>query len=1183
VSDRSVPRTIAAGAEDRLVSEAVALATELIVHARQDRRPGERRQSRRLSRLVEEAAGREFTLTVTDQVLRSGNTPLAAHRLHRLVDRTGVPQFMGPGDRTALWLGAQLAPVVPRLVMPLVAARLRREISGAVIPAEDGPFGRHAFRRSRAGFRLNVNVLGEAVLGEDEAARRAAAVIAQLRRPDVDYVSVKMSAVFSQVSALAFDHTVETGADRLRPIFMEAAAHHPTKFINLDMEEYQDLRLTAAVFRRLLDEPELRTFDAGIALQAYLPDSSTVLGELCAWAVQRRSAGGGRIKIRIVKGANLAMEQVDAELHGWPQAPYLTKADVDANYKRMLDQVLDTPGDAVWAGVASHNLFDVAWALVLANDLGCPERIDIEMLEGMAPAAARAALVAAGHLILYAPIAGHDDLQSSIAYLVRRFDENTGPDNFLRQMFALERGSPAFDQQRRRFVAAVAGRDQVSATPRRTQNRSSERRRFSGEDPFANEPDTDFSLPGNQAWIHGCLERWRRAVADDLLAVVDGAEVAGSRWGQGVDPSRPAEPLYRYALADAAMVDRAVATAKAAAKRWATGPLAQRRQILASVATTMAVGRGQSIAAMVHDAGKTVAEADVEVSEAIDFARYYADGTHLFERLTDVGATPLGTVVVAPPWNFPYAIPAGGVLAALAVGNTVILKPAPESVLVAWTLARQCWEGGVPRDVLQFLPCTDDEIGRRLVTHADVDAVILTGSWDTARLFREWKPAIRLHGECSGKNAIVVTASADLDAAVRDIVRSAFGHAGQKCSAASLAIVEATVYDGPDFMRRLADATRSLAVGPASDLWTSVGPLIRPAEGVLARALTQLEPGEGWLVQPEPVGDNPQLWSPGVKVGVRAGSEFHQRECFGPVLGVMRAGSLEEAIRLQNDVLFGLTGGIHSLDEDEVATWLSQVEVGNAYVNRHITGAIVRRQAFGGWKRSVTGPGNKTGGPNHLLGLVRWAHRRDPTDDHPVDPALAEFAQGLAGGLDATSQESLWAAARSMARWWAEEFSVEHDDSRLRSEANILRYRPLPGLVVIRAEHDGGDLQLAWALIAARVAGVSVQVSSAVRRPFTTSSLVVEAADALVSRLAGLLPARLRLLGTPAAPVLEAAAGLGIEVDDTAAMANGRVELTRWLREQAVSATLHRYGNIMAPAIGIMAPAVGRASHPGPG
>ena len=370
---------------------------------------------------------------------------------------------------------------------------------------------------------------------------------------------------------------------------------------------------------------------------------------------------------------------------------------------------------------------------------------------------------------------------------------------------------------------------------------------------------------------------------------------------------------------------------------------------------------------MVHDGKKAAAEGDAEVSEAADFASYYASRPPI---PADVHVTALGVVVITPPWNFPYAIPAGGVLAALMAGNSVVLKPAPETVGTAWQLVRQLWEAGIPRDVLQFFPCADGDIGKALITDPRVDAVVLTGAYETARLFLDWRPSLRLFAETSGKNAIVITAQADRDLAIKDLVRSAFGHAGQKCSAASLAILEAEVYDDPGFRRQLRDAAASLHVGPSTDPASVVTPLIRPPGTALSSALTTLDPNEQWLLEPRQIGDDPCLWSPGIKLGVQPDSWFRRTECFGPVLGLIRAADLDDAIRIQNDSDLGLTAGIHSLDENEIAHWRDRVQAGNLYINRAITGAIVQRQPFGGWKSSSIGPGTKAGGPNYVEPLL---------------------------------------------------------------------------------------------------------------------------------------------------------------------------------------------------------------------
>jgi RHH-type proline utilization regulon transcriptional repressor/proline dehydrogenase/delta 1-pyrroline-5-carboxylate dehydrogenase len=1131
--------------DEVLVARAEATAAELMTTAAGLETRADRRRRRRVGALVADQASRQFLIDLTDQVLRIGPPRRAAKRLHDLVAERGVPGFATGLDRLALIAGARLARLVPGVVMPAATARLRHEFSAVVLPAGQRRLARHVRRRRREQIALNVNLLGEAVLGEGEARRRTELVAGLLERDEIDYVSVKISAVCANLDVLAYEDSLARILERLRTIYLVAARSDPPKFVNLDMEEYRDLELTLDAFTTLLAEPELAGLDAGIVLQAYLPDSVAALQRLATFARHRHADHGSVVKVRIVKGANLAMEAVEAELRGWAQAPFPTKADVDANYKRLLGIALAPENSgALRVGVASHNLFDIGWALALRQIVGA-ERLELEMLEGMANPQARAVARLAGRLLLYAPIVHRNDFESAVAYLVRRFDENTAPENFLAKLFGLEPGSPAWEDERSRFEQAVAARRLPPGGPCRAQDRASEEAAppvASGPGGFANEADTDFSLPQNRVWLTGHLASWRAGLPEDVPAMVEGSPVVAPLTGLGIDPSAPGAPLYRYVQADLATVERAVEVARHAGARWGALPAAERREVLHAVADRLCAGRGGAIAVMAHDAGKTVGESDPEVSEAIDFARYYAErAVELDGGREGVSFQPYRVVVVAPPWNFPYAIPAGGVLAALAAGSAVILKPAPETVLTAWHLASCCWAAGVPPEALQFVPTADDEVGRRLVTHEGVEAVILTGAFDTARLFLGWRPELALHAETSGKNALVVTSAADQDDAIKDLLRSAFSHAGQKCSAASLAIVEAALYDDPGFGSRLADAVSSLRVGPAFHLASQVGPLIRPPTGPLARALSSLAPGESWLVQPRPLDEDGYLWAPGVKAGVSPGSEFHLTECFGPVLGLMRAADLDEAIALQNAPRYGLTGGIHTLDEREAAHWLERVEVGNAYVNRHITGAIVQRQPFGGWKHSVIGPGAKAGGPNYVASLGSWS---------------------LTGPV--VVADELERSRRAWARW-----STGEDRSGLRAERNELRLRALRGCSLrFGAAPDAAALEVALG-IAAEL-GVELDCSADDAYGGLPAGTTVESDATYLERLRArrlvrdgvLRPLdRVRLLAARPGVRLEVL-DAGFEVDVEPLSGIGEIELLRWAREQAVSETLHRHGNI---------------------
>ena len=1093
-----------------LAVEAVERVECWLEAARTSESRREHSTARRLADVVSDRPGTAFAMRFVDRVVRPEDPAVSARQLASLVAEAELPAFLSPVDRLLLRVAARLGPTFPRIVMPIARRRMRALVGHLVVDSQPERLAAHLQTRAAAGYSLNVNMLGEAVLGDAEARRRHQEVLRTLAQPDVDYVSVKVSAVVSQLNPWDFDGSLRRVVEALRPLLRAAAATAPPTFINLDMEEYHDLELTAAAFRELLQEPEFAAVDAGIVLQAYLPDCFGALQDLVDWhnglvAAGQRSA---TIKIRLVKGANLAMERVEAALHGWPQAPYPSKAETDANYKRCLDWALTGERTAsVRVGVASHNLFDVAWADLLAGRRGVRDRVEFEMLEGMAPTQAELLRRDGRGVLLYTPAVAAEDFDVAIAYLFRRLEENASEENFIHHLFGLEPGSAAFEAEAAKFRAAVAGRWSVGRAPRRRQDRRHDPEPADAAAGFFNEPDTDPALAPNRAWAR---------------------EIVSRQW------SGPATPLSRTTDD----VDRVVHAAARAQQGWVARLPAERRNLLWRVAGELARRRGDLVAAMVHEGHKTIAEADPEVSEAIDFARWYG------QRALDLAGSelagsdpagsglarfePFGTVLVVPPWNFPVAIPSGGVFAALAAGNAVVLKPSSKTPRCSEIVAECCWAAGLPRGLVGFVRTSGGEVGRHLVTHPEVGAVILTGGYDTAAMFLSWKPDLRLFAETSGKNAIVITPNSDIDLAVADLVASAFGHSGQKCSAASLAICVGDAYDSPRLRRQLTDAVSSLQVGPSTDVATTMGPTINEPEGKLLRALTRLDDGEEWLAAPRRLG--PQTWTPGVRLGVRPGSWFHLTECFGPVLGLMRAETLEDAIAIQNSTDYGLTGGIHTLDPAEIRQWTDAVEVGNAYINRSTTGAIVRRQPFGGWKRSSVGPGAKAGGPNYVARLGTWL---------PVDTGLSD-------------DEWLAAAHASDEAAWQTEFGVEHDPTGLFCESNVLRYRSLPRMA-LRAEADAAPRDIERVRAGARRCNVALIESRAAD----------ETAAAFAARLDVLDIQRVRVVGRCSHELRAAGNDAGVNIADDPVTAEGRVELLHYLREQAVTRTTHRYGNVL--------------------
>ncbi|MDP4899440.1 MAG: bifunctional proline dehydrogenase/L-glutamate gamma-semialdehyde dehydrogenase, partial [Pontimonas sp.] len=808
---------------------------------------------------------------------------------------------------------------------------LKTLIGHLIIDASENKLSSSLRRLTQKGDQLNINLLGEAVLGDEEADRRLAGVRALIARDDVDYVSVKVSAISSQLSMWAYKETVDRVVKRLIPLYAEAAATNPPTFINLDMEEFKDLDMTLDVFERVLGDKSLRSYTGGIVLQAYLPEALAAMKRIQSFAAARVKAGGAPLKVRVVKGANLQMEQVDAELHDWPLAVLPSKQASDTNYKRVLEWSL-TPSRSknVRIGVAGHNLFDVAFAHLLAERRGVSSGIDFEMLIGMAPDQADAVRETVGGLILYTPVVHPKEFDAAVGYLVRRLDENASSENFMSAVFDLHDNDDIFRREEKRFRDSLAALTAKAPPVHRAQHRSAESARgIKPGEPFHNEADTDPSIAHNREW------------ADEIRAL------AKSKRGKSLG----LESLRKGGIPDSLgpikggiAVDDLVARGRQAGAEWAKKSAADRAAILLAAADQLALKRADLLAVMMQEAGKTLQEGDPEVSEAIDFARYYAQSSLELEDIDGAEFQPARFTLVTPPWNFPVAIPAGSVLSALAAGSAVAIKPAPQVRRCGAVMVEALWAAGVPKDVLQLVDVEEGQIGRGLISHPGVDRLILTGGFETAQLFRSWRADLPLLAETSGKNSLIVTPSADYDLAVADIVKSAFGHAGQKCSAASLVILVGSVAKSERFRRQLMDAVTTLRVGYPDDPESVMGPVIEPPGSKLTSGLTELGPGENWLLTPQLLDDQGRLWSPGVREGVKPGSTFHQTEYFGPILGIMSAKSLDEAISFQNGVDYGLTAGIHSLDPEEVAYWLDRVQAGNCYVNRGITGAIVQRQ-----------------------------------------------------------------------------------------------------------------------------------------------------------------------------------------------------------------------------------------------
>ncbi len=810
---------------------------------------------------------------------------------------------------------------------------------------------------------VSLDLLGEAVVSEAEAdmyGKRYLALIDFFGRAAADAqkpgqpenildISLKLSSFYSQTEPLNWEGSIRKIVTAVRPIVERARRSGAS--LTFDMEQYYHKDLVLAAFRRIVSESD--NIKATIALQAYLRDTRNDLADLIAWA----RGHGKHIGVRLVKGAYWDYEVVVNRQKGWPVPVFLSKSETDRNFEELTRLLLENAG-SLRPAIATHNLRSIGNALALAESMGLgPDAVEFQSLYGMG-GPIRAAMKRAGFsraVRVYAPIG---ELLPGMAYLVRRVLENTSNESFFRKTFG----------------------EHVSLEELIQPPKPAEQKVDGPSEDFRNEPTTDFSKEANREEMRLALSRVKASFNRQYPLLVGGRAVFSKTETLSRNPAKPGEIIGRVSSASREDADRSIEEARKAFSSWAGTAPDTRAEHLFRAAREMRKRRFELVAYEVYETGKTVPEADSDVAEAIDYLEYYGrQMVHLAlprrlgryaGEINEYAYEPKGVAIVIAPWNFPLAIPAGMASAAIVAGNCAILKPSGFSPVIAWQLVDIFRTAGLPDGVLQYLPGPGKDVGEHLVSHPGVEMIAFTGSKEVGlrivRLAAEVRPGQknvkRVVAEMGGKNAIIIDDSADLDEAVRGVVESAFGYQGQKCSACSRVIALAAVY--ADFSRRLSEAIKSIEIGPTEEFSTFLGPLIDQAALDKIRGYIELGRKEGQAVIIRDVHEEGFFIGPAV-FATGPDAVIAQDEIFGPVLSLIRAGDFDEALDIANTSEYALTGGVYSRSPVNIGKAKRGFMVGNLYINRRITGALVGRQPFGGF--GMSGVGSKAGGPDYLL------------------------------------------------------------------------------------------------------------------------------------------------------------------------------------------------------------------------
>lgn len=1111
--------------------------------------------------MVTTPSDKKFIVRMLDETSQVRDTQKLALRVKELIDQYGIPKFLGAGDHFLFWMYQKFAykPLFNWLAVPIIKWRLRRDTSRVIIDAARPHLTQHLATRFEQHIGQNVNLLGEVVLGDGEADKRYYSYLEALKEPDINYISVKISGIYAQTHALNYKECFPELVRRMSELYQTAIDYPYTdadgvtrpKFINLDMEEYKDAHLTMKLFKDVLSLPQFKNYEAGIVVQSYLPDAWDFQSELLEFAKARVEAGGSPIKMRIVKGCNLDMENIVSDLRGWPNPVRPNKTEVDANYLHIIERGLKPENAKVLhIGMASHNLFTISYAYLLTEMYQTPKDcFCFEMLEGMANHVWRAQRKLGNHVILYTPVVKKEHFLNAISYLVRRMDENTAPDNFLTHSFSLKPDTPEWKELQDQFINAYNMKDTITHIPTRTQDRNEPYVGQEPQDEMINEPDTDFDRFCNQQWVERIFDKWKSTgkmnyekagwgdwkPGDTLPTQIGNELVYNDDKVNYFDRSQDGDVLVcEMSRANKAQVEQILDIADKDGGGWRDTTIEERHRIMYKAANIMGQMRGDLIGSMCAITGKTVEEADVEVSEGIDYCRFYTTTMKKFAALDDIVMKAKGTVLVLSPWNFPCAIPCGGVVAALASGNTCILKPATVAAPVAWLFAKAFWEAGVPKEALQVI-IADREATPLLTTSPVIKHIILTGGTETAQQIEHINPLVPLSAETGGKNVMILSAKGDRDHAIMNACRSAFGNAGQKCSACSILLVERSVYKDPEFMEKLKDCASSLKVGGVWNAGNIVGPMITNHNEKLEKAC-QLEPGEKWLIAPEFVDEKKFILKPTVKINVKPDSYTFRTELFAPLLAVTPFDTLEEAVDLVNSLDYGLTSGLQSLDEQEQKYWKNHIKAGNLYINRGITGAVVNRQPFGGMKLSAFGPGLKAGGPNYCTQFMYITDKPGSTTDYK----------------------------QSYAAWYEKEFKhARNIQPKIRGEQNVFRYLPVDGGMVLRLFGDETLEQVQMVQLAAQTVGTRLIVSMDAANPLFAQLEGEKKQENMAAFLESIKNyGRVRVISSRMPDVIrEAAANYDKYIACAAPVKDGRIELALYIQEQSIANEYHRYGS----------------------
>lgn len=1124
-------------ADRDLTQHADDLAQELLDRSQKLLTADERTLLNALTRMVEDEKNRRFVENFCTQVLAPQDIAVQAENLHRLLTEFGgVPSIFGTMAKLRLKAAGLAARSMQAAAIAEAQRVFRRTFAELTLPTRVDKVNRQAREFGKQGITLLLNPLVPAVYGPKSAARYRANLEGILSKQAGVGIVLQPERLNARPDCYAPEVTAKQLAEEIRTVLRAAKNENGTRPISVECGTMATRSVVFQALKQALSDKEFYRADIMVELPAYLTESPALLRDWEEWATARAAKGGNPLKVLLLKGSHLEAEKICAATYGKPHAVSSGKAETEARYLRLMQAAVSADPKAITPAFGTHNLYNIAYALLSWGSSGRKGMPTFVFLAGMANHTARLLTGAGASVSLVYGVSSDDEQDAFEHYLASIAEELSRPDSFTTA--ATDKG---WNRLRQNFLAATTRR----------------------EEPDGGEPLPSSALPGalDRAYVADLYTAAAQEVErtqPPLPLVVNGQTCDSPLTCISRSPSAPGIEDYRFIAADFPAIDRVMEAAALP-----TAPADERRKDLLRLARELEKQRLPLIAAMIRDAGYTAADADAEMRDAIDVCRLYELHSRADGLCDGTEAQPLGVVTVSPGATHPVSEAVAGIAAAWVMGNAVVYKPADCNELLGDRLHQVLQAAGMKEPALQLLPCLDKQWADKAMSHLRTAAAIHGSGAAPTPALQQRNLFTRHLCSPTGRTTLYISDRGDWHNAVRDLSRCALARSGAAPTFPGVLLVHEAVYTNEHFFNALKDAFRAVAAHAGHRESPGIGPIPHPLTPEQVAQLTTVQDDETWLLQPHTSELGSQIWTPGIRCGVKPGSLFLQHAGGLPLFGLMRVQSLDQAIALQTELSDGPAAAIYSNSEEEIHRWSQAIGVGNLFVNC-CPAPFPAVQPFGGQGTGAGALTPQSFGPNYLTALARWKETARP--QHRGKLRTTAFApwEVITPKPSPDELTRLTAAADSISYWWQEEFSLRHTTSPAPGQEVTREYLPRP--VCLRVEESTTDSDLCIALMAALRAGCSIRLSTHATRPWMHATLrpfditiIAETREGYEERFPEFAAEHLFLLD-PAAPVstLRAAAAHRVPICTEPIPANARIGMLPFLRERTITtATRH--------------------------